>query len=293
MRTRLISAAVLVPVVVVLFWLGAPWLTLGICLLGALAAYETVQLLRSAGLGGSARVAVIATPLLIFTFAWAADHGTFPRDYAVVPVALALAVLAAALAGVELHEAALGFTAWLGTMIATLYPALLGFAAMFVGLAPKQTTESLFGLNIDGGRLALVVLVAAVWTLDSAAYVVGKYFPRGHFMNHISPKKTWSGAIAGTIAAVVVSSVLFAGTSPAPFPNAVVGAVAGLLIAIAAQLGDLTESMLKRAAGAKDSGTLIPGHGGFLDRLDSFLFAAPAFFAVAVFINFSSWQPYP
>jgi phosphatidate cytidylyltransferase len=133
---------------------------------------------------------------------------------------------------------------------------------------PSHSLSDTFG----SGRLWLVVLVLAVWSLDSAAYIVGRSFPRGRFMNHISPKKTWSGAIGGTIAAVVVSAVLAAVLLSV---DPIIGAVTGLLIAVAAQTGDLAESVIKRAAGVKDSGTLIPGHGGILDRVDSFLFAAP------------------
>jgi phosphatidate cytidylyltransferase len=122
----------------------------------------------------------------------------------------------------------------------------------------------------------LLLLVLTVWTLDSAAYVVGRYFPRGHFFNHISPKKTWSGAIGGTVAAVVVCTALVVAFGDGLSP--LVGLILGVVIAVSAQAGDLAESLVKRAAGAKDSSTLIPGHGGFLDRVDSFMFAAPAMY---------------
>ena len=90
-------------------------------------------------------------------------------------------------------------------------------------------------------------------------------------MTHISPKKTLEGVIGGIVVATVVTALTLwlAGANP-------IGAIAlGPLIAITAQAGDLAESVLKRAAGAKDSGALIPGHGGMLDRVDSILFAAP------------------
>jgi phosphatidate cytidylyltransferase len=136
----------------------------------------------------------------------------------------------------------------------------------------------LFGLQLDNGRIALLFLVLTVWTLDSGAYLSGRTFPRGRMAPHISPNKTWTGAIGGTVAAVVVATILWWGTGDSP----VVGAILGFVIAVTAQAGDLAESMLKRAAGQKDSGRLIPGHGGFLDRVDSFLFAAPAMYAALV-----------
>jgi phosphatidate cytidylyltransferase len=158
---------------------------------------------------------------------------------------------------------------------------LLAFAAAFVGLNPAPQNVLILGYHVDNGRMYLLILVATVWALDSAAFVVGRLFGRGRFMNHISPKKTWTGAIGGTIAAVTVSTMFFVLTGQ----SQVGGALLGLLIAVAAQAGDLAESMLKRAAGVKDSGTLIPGHGGFLDRVDSFLFAAPATYGALVILG--------
>jgi phosphatidate cytidylyltransferase len=117
----------------------------------------------------------------------------------------------------------------------------------------------------------LLVLVLTVWGFDTFAYLSGRTFKRGRFLNHISPNKTWSGVIGGTIAAALICGALTWGAGRSPLG----GAVLGLAIAVTAQAGDVAESLLKRAAGQKDSGTLIPGHGGVLDRTDSFLFAAP------------------
>ena len=97
---------------------------------------------------------------------------------------------------------------------------------------------------------------------------------------HLSPNKTWSGGIGGTVAAMVACAIL---ATCRPDKSLFSGALLGAFLAVAAQAGDAAESLLKRAAGAKDSGTLIPGHGGILDRIDSFLFAAPALF----------WLPWP
>jgi phosphatidate cytidylyltransferase len=116
-----------------------------------------------------------------------------------------------------------------------------------------------------------------VWAYDTAAYFAGRRLGRQPFMQHISPSKTLEGVAGGAVAAVVVGGLLFLALGRPLFS----GLFFGLLVGAAAQAGDLTESMLKRAAGAKESGRLIPGHGGPLDRVDSFLFAAPvAFFYV-------------
>lgn len=276
MRQRLISAAVLVPVVVVVFFAGHPWIAFGVAALSALAGFETAQLVRRAGLPVNTGLAVVAPPLAVVGFLFAAVPTGFPpferADWLFIAPAIALWLLATAVVSLHNPDPRTAFLAWVGTLFAGLYPSLLAFAAgisvLGYQVVPADSLSEVFG----GGRLWLLVLVLTVWSLDSAAYVVGRSFPRGRFMNHISPKKTWSGALGGTIAAVIVGALLAAALLSV---SLVIGALTGLLIAIAAQAGDLAESALKRTAGAKDSGRLIPGHGGILDRVDSFLFAAP------------------
>ncbi|MEX2547295.1 MAG: phosphatidate cytidylyltransferase [Chloroflexota bacterium] len=281
MLQRVISAAVLVPVVVVLFVLGPPWLTLGIALLAGLAAYETTQLVRAAGLPASPWLPVVWTPLAVLGVAWFVGPGLpLFAWFLVGPLFAALIILAAA-AGFRSRDPAVGFRVWIGTMFAALYPGMLAFAAAFVGLSPAPQDQLILGYHLDSGRSWLLILIVTVWTLDSASYLVGRLYGRGRFMNHISPNKTWTGAIGGTLAAVAVCAVLLGASGQ----SQVGGAFLGLVIAVTAQAGDLAESMLKRAAGAKDSGALIPGHGGFLDRVDSFLFAAPAIYASVVILG--------
>jgi phosphatidate cytidylyltransferase len=277
MRTRLISAAVLVPAVALVFWFGHPFILFGVLLLTALAAYEVASLVRAAGLPANTVIAVITAPAAVIGIGLTALPRWFYDDaWIFITPAVAIWLIGLGTLSLVFSDPAAGFRAWVGNLIATLYPTLLGFLAFVAALGyqvePADNLSEMFG----AGRLWLLTLVLTVWSLDSAAYVVGRYFPRGHFFNHISPKKTWSGAIGGTAAAVVVCAALAAALLSV---NVFIGAVTGLLIAVAAQAGDLVESMLKRAAGAKDSGTLIPGHGGILDRVDSFLFAGPVLYA--------------
>ena len=111
-----------------------------------------------------------------------------------------------------------------------------------------------------------------IWAADIGAYIFGKFFGKTR-LSDISPKKTVEGAVFGITASVAVA---LAGAYYLHFPKFLFTGVAlGLLIGIASLLGDLTESMLKRDAGVKDSGQLIPGHGGILDRTDSYIFTAP------------------
>jgi len=131
----------------------------------------------------------------------------------------------------------------------------------------------------DGMGLTLMLIVT-VWIMDTAAYFVGKSFGRRQ-LSTISPKKTWEGAAAGFIAAVITTLAigrLMNGTVSPAF-----AAGAGVLIGIFGQISDIAESMLKRAVGAKDSSNLLPGHGGILDRFDSYIFLAPVIYYYAVF----------
>jgi phosphatidate cytidylyltransferase len=121
------------------------------------------------------------------------------------------------------------------------------------------------------GFLAMIVLFAVVWTTDIVAYFVGRAVGGPKLMPQVSPKKTWSGALGGTIAAVVAAVIV---AKPAATTGLFAIAMLAVVLSVFAQGGDLLESFLKRRFGAKDSGHLIPGHGGLMDRLDGFVTAS-------------------
>jgi phosphatidate cytidylyltransferase len=128
------------------------------------------------------------------------------------------------------------------------------------------------------GFFLTLMLVLGVWMGDIAAYFIGLKFGR-HQLTVVSPQKTWEGAIGGFLATLLAVILL----STVPFNAAAAfswrkACLAGVIISFFGQLGDLSQSALKREAGVKDSGTLLPGHGGILDRFDGLLFAAPAFY---------------
>ena len=135
------------------------------------------------------------------------------------------------------------------------------------------------GLRPDGLALTLMLIIT-VWIMDTAAYFLGKSFGRRQ-LSTISPKKTWEGAVAGFVSAILMT-LLFRVFMKNPISPAF-AVTAGVLIGVFGQLSDIAESMLKRAAGTKDSSNLLPGHGGILDRFDSYIFLAPIIYYFTVY----------
>ena len=129
--------------------------------------------------------------------------------------------------------------------------------------------------QLDHGRELVILAVFTTFACDTSAFFVGRAWGRHHMAPTISPHKTWEGAIGGFVGAVAAAlalrSLLSLGDWSLPL-NYVEAIGVGCLIGVVAQLGDLLESLLKRRAGVKDSGNLIPGHGGVLDRIDSLVF---------------------
>jgi len=151
--------------------------------------------------------------------------------------------------------------------------ALLGVA--YVG--GLLSTGSLLREAPDG-RQFVYFLAFTIWAGDIGAYYVGSRLGRRPFAPRISPRKTVEGALGGVAATILVAAMGCGWIWPRlPLPTAV---WVGGLLAVVGMLGDLAESALKRAAGVKDSGTLIPGHGGALDRLDSLIFGGPALYGL-------------
>ncbi|MDQ3937682.1 MAG: phosphatidate cytidylyltransferase [Chloroflexota bacterium] len=262
---RLATAAILIPILLAVLLAGGLVLTATIALVTLVAGAEVGSLLRRAGFPVSPPlVAALAT--LAVVEAAAAPLETFWA----LPAWIVAVVVAGAGSGLTAMDTRQGLLVWAGTVFGALYAGMLAFLLRIPVLAGTAAAEGRLVEALDAGRVWLLVLVLGVWAYDSAAYGVGRVWARGHFFPRISPHKTWSGTAGGTIAAVVACGALgLAVGRPAE------GVGLGVLVALAAPLGDLAESVLKRAAGVKDSGQLIPGHGGMLDRVDSFLIAAP------------------
>ncbi len=190
-------------------------------------------------------------------------------------------ISAVVLAPVAIYAAYLGgwpfAVFWAAAALAVLWEWIslvtgLGWIIAGIGYAGIMLLAPLL-LRADNayGFLALVLLFAIVWTTDVLGYFAGRAFGGPKLLPAVSPKKTWSGAIAGTLGAMIVA-VMVANYFGAF--NMVAIAIIALLLSIMAQLGDLFESWVKRQFGAKDASHLIPGHGGVMDRLDGFWAAA-------------------
>jgi len=255
---------VLIPPLVVALLLGGPWIVVVIAAVTALAAWEVFELLASAGypslswLGVVFAVAIVLDPAI--------GREVDPSGM----LLLATGTILAAVGAFIRTDPREGLPTWFATVFGALYASFLGFVIRLGHEAPAIPAGAPLA-SLDGGRGWIVLLVAGVWAYDTGAYVIGKRYGRRRFLTHISPSKTYAGLVGGIVATTVVVGIFLNGLGQPP-----IGAlVLGPLLALAAQAGDLAESMLKRAAGVKDSGRLIPGHGGILDRVDSFLFAAP------------------
>ncbi|MBX3162103.1 MAG: phosphatidate cytidylyltransferase [Deltaproteobacteria bacterium] len=144
---------------------------------------------------------------------------------------------------------------------------LTTFLAMFKRLAPDS----------EGGHFVVLVLLIA-WIADTGAYFAGRFLGKTKLYEAVSPKKTWAGAwggLAGSLASIILMKLAFLDRELSWLDVFLLGIPAGVL----GQLGDLTESLIKRSTGVKDSGSLLPGHGGILDRIDAVLFIAPYVYA--------------
>lgn len=275
LRDRARSAAILVPPLLIAMWLGGPWIALVVAVLVILAGIETFRLLTAAG---HASLPVLGVVLAVIV-ALGDSVKQLPGGSGLLLAGLGVVLIGiGALTRLDPRE---GIAVFATTTFGALYVGLLGFVARLGSTGSAVDPTSLLG-GLGADRAWILVLVLVVWAFDTFAYLVGRRFGRHPFMHHISPSKTMEGVVGGAIAAAIVGAVLVA-LLGRPW---IAGLGFGLLVGAAAQAGDLAESMLKRAAGAKESGTLIPGHGGLLDRVDSFLFAAPvAFFYVVTILH--------
>lgn len=261
--TRVLSALVLLPLVVGAVWFLPPVATLALALAAAgLAFFEYAAI--AAALGATTPRAVSCAAVLA---ACAAVGG------ALVPSEIVLTTAVIAIGALAVGSGAPG-PAVLRDAAAALFP------VAYIGLP----LGALAAVRAEAGREAVLLLMLTIVISDSAQYYTGRAFGRRPLAPAISPKKTLEGAMGGlvfgTAALTAGGRVIF------PFASLPILVLVGATISALGIVGDLFESLLKRSAGVKDSGTLIPGHGGVLDRIDSWLFAAPVYYVFVRYLQF-------
>lgn len=278
MGRRILTAAVLIPAVVALVWWGPGWLVAILAAVAViLAQIELFGLGDRVGLRAFRQWTLFGTALIFYsqfstgmmqTRAVSAELLAVIRsaDLPVVPLDLALLVFVGGAVGIGL-----------GTRrpLAEVLPALsVSSAALLFVALPFSYLVRIDEMKDVGRQLVLFTLVM-VWAGDMLAYFVGRFVGRVPMAPALSPKKTWEGAF-GNVAASLVVAVFFARWMGIDLVSMLVIAT---LANIAGQAGDLIESAYKRGASVKDSGGLLPGHGGMLDRIDSLILAAPVVWA--------------
>jgi phosphatidate cytidylyltransferase len=260
--TRVLSGAVLFVLAVGIVWFSTPAIFLAVAeLLLVLALVEFVSLARASGLPVPAIPAGIAAMLTCAAFAQGLP---LPLDSVLISALVALGALT--LTGWNGGRDALGLAS------ASLFPAL------YLGLP----VGAMVAIRETRGRDALFLLMLTVFASDTAQYYSGRAFGRRPLAPAISPKKTVEGAVGGFVFGAVVCAVI--GAVWLPVVPVALRAAIGVMIVALGIAGDLFESMLKRSAGVKDSSSLIPGHGGILDRIDALLFAAPVYYVVLKYV---------
>lgn len=242
---RIASAVVLAPVVLGLVWFGGVPFLLLLAVVGPLMVHEWSGLQT----GDNSQMAnEVGISLAILCFLAGAAWGT--PD---IGMALAMAIIGLTVS----------FALWRGTPIAL---PLLG--AAYIGL--PVLAFAWLRSDFEYGRIALFWLLAVVWATDIFAYFAGRAIGGPKMAPRLSPNKTWAGLAGGVAGAMLAGGLTAVWLGSTVWALAIVSGV----LAVVSQAGDVTESALKRRAGVKDSGALIPGHGGILDRVDGLMFAA-------------------
>jgi len=275
---RILTAAVLIPLVMAIVFLAPDWLVaVAVGIVATLAANEFLQLAAASGM---APYRGLTVALVAAGFATMAAYLTRTRyaDYGIAQLTiggiffLPLVFLLLGLRKAELREALPAAAVSYLTFYYVAFP-----LACLVAIRRMQG-----GDDPGDGRVLLAIVLIVTWVGDIAAMYVGRAFGKRKLAPRISPGKTVEGSIASLVFAVIVCWVLFEYALPQlphmawTRPPLWVPLALGVGLNVAAQLGDLVESAIKRGAGVKDSGTLIPGHGGVLDRIDALLLSAPA-----------------
>lgn len=274
MRTRIIAGAIAIPIFVIPIWLGGIF----VLLLGlTVTILAVMEFYFMADAGGYKPIRLIGVPMAIVLFL----SGWNPDDVQRSATTITGVLQAPTRLIVEWVSYPTVSVLTLGLIFMLIYALFVhdhplssfmstAMGAIYIGVLMSQIVALRFW---DNGLWYVLWGLLVTWANDTFAYFIGVTMGRHKLWPRLSPKKTWEGTIGGWLGAAVVGSLL-AVAMPLPI-GYIFGAIVGFLAGVLALFGDLAVSMMKRQVGIKDSGTLFPGHGGMLDRLDSLLFTLP------------------
>ena len=298
---RVVFGVVAAPIAIGIVLVGGAPLAALLAIVSAIGAWELFRIARAGGLApfddvGIALAGIV--PLVVH----ARYLGLYDPGKTMSPLSLAAVVVLFLLAGSIWARGVSGrpLSAVASTMFGIVYTGGMlsyGYAIRYheYAFGPARPTSSIFaGWAVPAGGLLLLLPLLLTWASDIGAYAVGRAIGRHKLIPSVSPGKTVEGAIGGLLGSVIVAWVYTAfvlrPAAQLDFKAAPLGTLAfGAIVSGAAQVGDLAESLLKREAGVKDSSTLLPGHGGILDRFDSLLFVLPVSFILLGWLL--TWAP--
>jgi phosphatidate cytidylyltransferase len=262
LRRRVTTSLVLVPVLLAAVWFGNPWLSIVVAIFALLGAFEFYRLSSFAGWQPFTFLGTVFVLLFILNAHWGDGRTTL--------FLISVVVILSLIRLLWCTDKEKAFTNWAWTIGGVFY---IGW------------TMSHFILlrELDDGRSWVLVALLVTFASDTSAFFVGRAWGRKRMAPAISPSKTWEGAAAGIIGAIIAVVILAVvmGLDGIGHGGLI---ILGFFISVFAQLGDLAESMLKRTAGVKEAGKIIPGHGGILDRLDSLIFTVVLVYYYVVWI---------
>jgi phosphatidate cytidylyltransferase len=268
--------------------LGGWWFTVALGLMVHLGLLEYFRMAQAKGIRPASKTTLVLVQLLLLTTQWAHGGDAVGVGFAADLAAAVLPLSGAAICGWLLLQPLTGTIADIAASIFALF--YLGFLPSYwirlrdltdMALAPRLAAWPVGGPPLSSGMLLMLMACLLIVATDIGSYAIGRRYGR-HPLSPISPGKTVEGALGGA----GCSLLLGAGFGVALGWNWgwAVGGLLGVVVAVFALVGDLTESMMKRDAGVKDSGDFLPGHGGILDRIDSYLFTPAVFFTVVTLL---------